>query len=162
MALRDMEHDGPRLEQGEIAFFIGRNLPEGMKRSMRRSRFFSPPVPAGGRFPRVRRAVQRLEGRAPREKNYFRGRPADNFFAHASPKDRFSPSAARDSPAQTAEGATLVESRLCAVNGHCLTPGGARRPPRSQADLVSAAAPTAGQPMVRTMRKRAFPAIIFA
>src|SRR3546814_5140591 len=28
MALRDMEHDRPRLEQGEIAFFIGRNLPE--------------------------------------------------------------------------------------------------------------------------------------
>src|SRR5262249_5036462 len=32
----DMEHDGPRLEQGEIAFFIGRNLSERMKRSMRR------------------------------------------------------------------------------------------------------------------------------
>jgi hypothetical protein len=29
MALRDMEHDRPRLEQGEIAFLIGRNLPEG-------------------------------------------------------------------------------------------------------------------------------------
>src|ERR1700704_1701113 len=35
MALRDMEHDRPRLEQGEIAFFIGRNLPERMKRTMR-------------------------------------------------------------------------------------------------------------------------------
>jgi hypothetical protein len=35
MAFRDMEHDRPRLEQGEIAFFIGRNLSEGMKRSMR-------------------------------------------------------------------------------------------------------------------------------
>src|SRR5688572_13332779 len=35
MALRDMEHDGARLEQGEIAFFIGRNLPERMKRTMR-------------------------------------------------------------------------------------------------------------------------------
>src|ERR1700738_2566575 len=35
MALRDMQHDRPRLEQGEIAFFIGRNLPERMKRSMR-------------------------------------------------------------------------------------------------------------------------------
>src|SRR3546814_9134186 len=35
MALRDMEHDGPRLEQGEIAFFIGRNLPERMQRTMR-------------------------------------------------------------------------------------------------------------------------------
>ena len=35
MALRDMEHDRPRLEQGEIAFFIGRNLPERMKREMR-------------------------------------------------------------------------------------------------------------------------------
>src|ERR1700679_41123 len=34
MALCDMEHDRPRLEQGKIAFFIGRNLPEGMKRSM--------------------------------------------------------------------------------------------------------------------------------
>jgi hypothetical protein len=30
-----MEHDRPRLEQGEIAFFIGRNLPERMKRTMR-------------------------------------------------------------------------------------------------------------------------------
>jgi hypothetical protein len=29
MALRDMEHDRPRLEEGEIAFFIGRNLPNG-------------------------------------------------------------------------------------------------------------------------------------
>ena len=28
MALRDMEHDRPRFEQREIAFFIGRNLPE--------------------------------------------------------------------------------------------------------------------------------------
>ena len=36
MALRDMEHDRPRLEQGKIAFLIGRNLPEGMKRTMRR------------------------------------------------------------------------------------------------------------------------------
>src|SRR5882672_9853045 len=35
MALRDMEHDGPRLKQGEIAFFIGRNLPERMKRAVR-------------------------------------------------------------------------------------------------------------------------------
>src|ERR1700730_9728397 len=35
MALRDMEHDRPRLEQGEIAFFIGRNLPERMERTMR-------------------------------------------------------------------------------------------------------------------------------
>ncbi len=35
MALRDMEHDRARLEQGEIAFFIGRNLPERMKRKMR-------------------------------------------------------------------------------------------------------------------------------
>ena len=32
---RDMEHDRPRLEEGEIAFFIGRNLPERMKRAMR-------------------------------------------------------------------------------------------------------------------------------
>jgi hypothetical protein len=29
-----MEHDCPRLEQGEIAFFIGRNLPERVKRDM--------------------------------------------------------------------------------------------------------------------------------
>src|SRR5260370_7391473 len=35
MALRDMKHDRPRLEQGEIAFFKGRNLPERMKRTMR-------------------------------------------------------------------------------------------------------------------------------
>ena len=35
MALCDMEHDRPRLEQDEIAFFIGWNLPERMKRSMR-------------------------------------------------------------------------------------------------------------------------------
>jgi hypothetical protein len=34
MALRDMEHDRPRLEQAEIAFFVGRNLPERMKRQM--------------------------------------------------------------------------------------------------------------------------------
>ena len=31
----DMEHDRPRLEQGEIAFFIGRDLPERMQRQMR-------------------------------------------------------------------------------------------------------------------------------
>src|SRR5207344_669148 len=31
-----MEHDGPSLEQGEIAFLIGRNLPKRMKRKMRR------------------------------------------------------------------------------------------------------------------------------
>ncbi len=35
MALRDMEHDRPRLEQDEIAFLVGRNLPERMKRQMR-------------------------------------------------------------------------------------------------------------------------------
>jgi hypothetical protein len=35
MALRDMERDRSRLEQGEIAFLIGRNLPERMKRIMR-------------------------------------------------------------------------------------------------------------------------------
>ena len=35
MALGDMEYDRPRLEQGEIAFFIGRYLPERMKRTMR-------------------------------------------------------------------------------------------------------------------------------
>jgi hypothetical protein len=35
MALRDMEYDRPRLEESEIAFFLGRNLPERMKRSMR-------------------------------------------------------------------------------------------------------------------------------
>jgi hypothetical protein len=34
MALRDMEHDRHRLEQAEIAFFVGRNLPERMKRQM--------------------------------------------------------------------------------------------------------------------------------
>src|SRR3954462_1724357 len=35
MALGDMEHDRARLEQAEIAFFVGRNLPERMKRQMR-------------------------------------------------------------------------------------------------------------------------------
>src|ERR1700674_1960291 len=35
MALRDMEHDRPRLEHGEIAFFIGWHLPERMERTMR-------------------------------------------------------------------------------------------------------------------------------
>jgi hypothetical protein len=35
MALRDMEHDRPRLEEDEIAFFIGRNLSERVKRTMR-------------------------------------------------------------------------------------------------------------------------------
>ncbi len=34
MALRDMEHDRPRLEEGEIAFFTGRSLAERMKRQM--------------------------------------------------------------------------------------------------------------------------------
>jgi len=36
MALRDMEHDRPRLEQNKVLFFIGRDLPERIKRSMRR------------------------------------------------------------------------------------------------------------------------------
>jgi len=35
MVLRDMENDRPRLEQDEIAFFIGRNLPERMTCTMR-------------------------------------------------------------------------------------------------------------------------------
>jgi hypothetical protein len=35
MALCDKEHYRPRLEQGKIAFLIGRNVPERMKRSMR-------------------------------------------------------------------------------------------------------------------------------
>src|SRR3954471_7212338 len=35
MSLGDVKHDRPCLEQCEIAFFIGRNLPERMKRSMR-------------------------------------------------------------------------------------------------------------------------------
>ena len=35
IALADMEDDRPRLEQGEIAFLIGRNLAERMKRQMR-------------------------------------------------------------------------------------------------------------------------------
>ena len=34
MALSDMEHDRPHFEQGEIALFIGRNLPERMKRTV--------------------------------------------------------------------------------------------------------------------------------
>src|SRR5882757_5729278 len=36
MALRDMKDDGARLEQGEITFLIGGNLPEGLTRSMGR------------------------------------------------------------------------------------------------------------------------------
>ena len=35
MALGDMEHDRPRLEQGEIAVLIGRDLAERMQRQMR-------------------------------------------------------------------------------------------------------------------------------
>jgi adenylylsulfate kinase-like enzyme len=35
MALGDMQDDRPRLEQGQIAFLIGRNLAERMKRQMR-------------------------------------------------------------------------------------------------------------------------------
>ena len=35
MALRDIEDDRPCLEQGEIAFLIGWNLAERMKRQMR-------------------------------------------------------------------------------------------------------------------------------
>ena len=34
MALRDVEHDRARLEQAEIALFVGRNLPERMQRQM--------------------------------------------------------------------------------------------------------------------------------
>ena len=35
MALGDMEYDRPRLEQGEIAFLVGGNLAERMKRQVR-------------------------------------------------------------------------------------------------------------------------------
>ena len=35
MALGDMQNDRACLEQGKIAFLIGRNLAEGMKRPMR-------------------------------------------------------------------------------------------------------------------------------
>src|ERR1700754_93275 len=35
MALRDMEYDRPRLEERQIAFLIGRNLPERMQLKMR-------------------------------------------------------------------------------------------------------------------------------
>jgi hypothetical protein len=35
MALRDVEHDRARLEQGKIAFFVGRNQAERMQRQMR-------------------------------------------------------------------------------------------------------------------------------
>jgi hypothetical protein len=34
MAVRNTEYDHPRLEQREIAFLIGRTLPEGMKQTM--------------------------------------------------------------------------------------------------------------------------------
>jgi len=36
MALRDMGDYRPGLEQDEIALFIGRDLPEGLERPMRR------------------------------------------------------------------------------------------------------------------------------
>ena len=36
MALRDVQHDRPGLEQREIAFLIGRDLAERMQRAMRR------------------------------------------------------------------------------------------------------------------------------
>src|SRR3569833_1209740 len=36
MALRDVEYDRPRLEEGEIAFFIGGDLTERMKPTMGR------------------------------------------------------------------------------------------------------------------------------
>jgi hypothetical protein len=36
MALGNMQHDGTGFEQDEIAFLIGRDLPEGMKRDVRR------------------------------------------------------------------------------------------------------------------------------
>jgi len=35
LALGDMEHDRPCLEQGEIAFLVGRNLAERMKGQVR-------------------------------------------------------------------------------------------------------------------------------
>ncbi|GJE46778.1 hypothetical protein AEGHOMDF_5986 [Methylobacterium soli] len=35
MALGEMQHDGARLEQGEVALLIGRDLPEGMKGPVR-------------------------------------------------------------------------------------------------------------------------------
>ena len=35
MTLGDMKHDRAGFEQDEIAFFIGRDLPEGMTRAMR-------------------------------------------------------------------------------------------------------------------------------
>jgi hypothetical protein len=41
MALGNMEHDGARLEQRKIGFFISWNFPEGMKRSMRRLLHFT-------------------------------------------------------------------------------------------------------------------------
>jgi len=36
MALRDMEHDGPRLEHNEIAFFYGRTAGPGSDKSSRK------------------------------------------------------------------------------------------------------------------------------
>src|SRR5258705_2339082 len=35
MALRDVKYDRARLEEGEIAVFVGRNLPERMKPAVR-------------------------------------------------------------------------------------------------------------------------------
>src|ERR1043166_5869848 len=60
MALGDMEDDRPCLEQGEIAFLIGRNLAERMKRQMR------------GFFHRLKRKKTNVVRLA-----YFFKRPAD-------------------------------------------------------------------------------------
>jgi hypothetical protein len=68
MALGDMEHDRPRLEQGEIAFFIGRNLPERMKRTMR------------GFLQRTERLKTNLVGLA----RFFEG-PANRHVTRQSP-----------------------------------------------------------------------------
>ena len=68
MALGDMEDDRPCLEQGEIAFLVGRNLAERMKRQMR------------GFLHRTKRNKANLVGLA-----HFLKRPANARIARQPP-----------------------------------------------------------------------------
>jgi hypothetical protein len=67
MALRDVQHDRPGLEQREIAFLVGRNLAERMKRQMR------------GFLQRTKRNEANLVGLA-----HFLERPANARIARQS------------------------------------------------------------------------------
>ena len=71
MTLGDMEHDRAGLEQGEIAFFIGWNLPERMKREM------------GGFLHRGERNKANVVGLA-----HFFERPANAHVARQPLRDR--------------------------------------------------------------------------